>query len=61
MCRNAKIFMLLGYVKARIEDLTERHQEKAESFDNFMASLADFESYYNKTLTEILDGQEDCE
>ena len=52
MNQNYKIFMLLGYVKAKIEELSMRCFDKESALT---LTVTDFEAYFNKSISDIFE------
>jgi hypothetical protein len=56
MNKNDKILLFLGRVQARIEDLV---QWASQSENQAFEVIAELESYFNRSLQELLSNDED--
>ena len=58
MNHNYRIFMLLGYIKAKIGDLSQRSLSYGNAASN---AITEFEAYFDKEVERIFRDLEDCD
>jgi hypothetical protein len=58
MNHNYRIFMLLGYIKAKIGDLSQRCSSYGISATN---AIGEFEAYFDKEVDKIFKDLEDLD
>lgn len=58
MNTNYRIFMLLGYIKAKISDLSQRSLSYGNAASN---AISEFEAYFDKEVERIFRDLDDCD